>query len=58
MRIYNKEKSMTICPIAVITSCSKCPAVNFCPLKTVLGDAKPEDETGKEEKAEKSSTSS
>ncbi len=34
---------MTLCPIAVIATCSQCPAVSFCPLKTVLGDAKPED---------------
>ena len=34
---------MTLCPIAVLATCAKCPAVSFCPLKTVLGDAKPED---------------
>jgi hypothetical protein len=33
---------MTLCPIAVIASCKQCPAVSFCPLKTVLGDAKPD----------------
>jgi hypothetical protein len=30
---------MTLCPIAIVASCSKCPAVSVCPLKTVLGDA-------------------
>lgn len=49
---------MTICPIAVIASCSKCPAVNFCPLKTVLGDAKPEVEAAKQDKPEKPSATS
>ena len=34
---------MTLCPIAVLASCAQCPAVSFCPLKTVLGDAKPQD---------------
>lgn len=34
---------MTLCPIAVLASCKQCPAVSFCPLKTVLGDAKPQD---------------
>jgi hypothetical protein len=34
---------MTLCPIAVLATCAKCPAVSFCPLKTVLGDAKPQD---------------
>ena len=29
---------MTLCPIALAASCKKCPAVTFCPLKTVLGD--------------------
>ncbi|MBK8335455.1 MAG: hypothetical protein IPL03_02180 [Sterolibacteriaceae bacterium] len=30
---------MTICPIAVVAGCRKCPAYSICPLKTVLGDA-------------------
>lgn len=30
---------MTLCPIAIIASCQKCPAVSVCPLKTVIGDA-------------------
>ncbi|MBE2259153.1 MAG: hypothetical protein H6942_15770 [Candidatus Accumulibacter sp.] len=29
---------MTICPIAVVAGCQKCPAFRICPLKTVLGD--------------------
>lgn len=29
---------MTICPIAVVAGCKKCPAFSVCPLKTVLGD--------------------
>ena len=28
---------MTICPIAVVAGCAKCPAFRVCPLKTVLG---------------------
>jgi hypothetical protein len=31
---------MTVCPIALVSSCTKCPAVSVCPLKTVLGDYK------------------
>jgi hypothetical protein len=35
---------MTVCPIAVVVGCQKCPAFSVCPLKTVLGDQpKPED---------------
>lgn len=30
---------MTLCPIALVASCAKCPAYKVCPLKTVLGDA-------------------
>jgi len=29
---------MTLCPIAVVVGCQKCPAFKVCPLKTVLGD--------------------
>ena len=30
---------MTICPIAIVAGCQKCPAFKICPLKTMLGDA-------------------
>ena len=29
---------MTICPIALLVGCKKCPAFSFCPLTTFLGD--------------------
>ncbi len=29
---------MTICPIAVVAGCKKCPVFSVCPLKAVLGD--------------------
>ena len=29
---------MTLCPIAIIASCKKCPAFSVCPLKSVIGD--------------------
>ena len=32
---------MTLCPIAVVAGCKSCPAFKVCPLKGVLGDAKP-----------------
>lgn len=31
---------MTICPIAIVAGCKKCPAVSVCPLKSTLGDYK------------------
>ena len=29
---------MTVCPIAIVAGCKKCPIYSVCPLKTVLGD--------------------
>ena len=28
---------MTLCPIAVVAGCEKCPAFKICPLKGVIG---------------------
>lgn len=32
---------MTVCPIALVAGCRKCPAFSVCPLKSVLGDQPP-----------------
>lgn len=32
---------MTLCPIALVAGCKKCPAFSVCPLKGVIGDYKP-----------------
>jgi hypothetical protein len=32
---------MTICPIAIAVGCARCPVVKVCPVKGLLGDAKP-----------------
>jgi hypothetical protein len=32
---------MTLCPIAIVVGCKKCPAFSVCPLKSVIGDAPP-----------------
>ncbi|WP_291994935.1 hypothetical protein [Candidatus Accumulibacter sp. ACC003] len=29
---------MTLCPIAVVAGCQKCPAFKICPLKGVIGN--------------------
>ena len=29
---------MTLCPIAIVAGCKKCPAFSVCPLKTVIGN--------------------
>ena len=36
---------MTLCPIALVVGCKKCPAFTACPLKSVIGDYKKPDET-------------
>lgn len=32
---------MTLCPIAIVAGCRKCPAFKICPLKGVIGDKPP-----------------
>jgi len=45
---------MTLCPIAIVAGCKKCPAFSVCPLKSVLGDqAKPDEYDPKNEQAAK-----
>ena len=29
---------MTLCPIAIVVGCRKCPAFSVCPVKSVIGD--------------------
>ena len=39
---------MTLCPIAIVAGCQKCPALKICLLKGVLGDyQKPEEKPAK-----------
>ncbi len=33
---------MVVCPIAIAVGCKKCPAFSVCPVKSSLGDYKPE----------------
>lgn len=43
---------MTLCPIAIVAGCEKCPAFKMCPLKSVIGDqVKKEDAPQKSGKA-------
>ena len=35
---YRKDFLMTLCPIAIVAGCKKCPAFSICPLKSVIGD--------------------
>ena len=31
---------MTVCPIAIVAGCQKCPAFSICPAKGILGEQK------------------
>lgn len=35
---------MTLCPIAIVSGCRKCPMFSVCPLKGVIGDYRKTDE--------------
>jgi len=34
---------MVLCPVALAVGCRKCPIFSFCPVKTIIGDQKPEE---------------
>jgi len=36
---------MTLCPVAILAGCKKCPAFTVCPVKSIIGDYKKPDET-------------
>jgi len=46
---------MTLCPIALVAGCNKCPAFTACPLKGVIGDYKKPDETQAKQNAQSAS---
>jgi hypothetical protein len=43
---------MTLCPIALVAGCRKCPAFSVCPLKRFIGDYRKEQETHTSQKAD------
>ena len=43
---------MTLCPIAIVAGCKKCPAFTVCPLKSVIGDYSKEEEMQKKQQAD------
>ena len=42
---------MTICPIALAVGCRKCPIFAVCPVKSVIGDYRKEDDAPSKAKA-------
>ncbi len=52
-----KERTMTLCPIAMMVHCTGCPLVKFCPAKTILGDFGKTEAENKDKSAESDSSS-
>ena len=49
-KISDEEEKMTVCPIAVVSSCKACPVFKICPAKSIIGDydkSKDKKDTGK-----------
>jgi len=42
-RMQERRTEMTLCPIALVAGCKKCPVFAVCPLKGVIGDYKKEE---------------
>jgi hypothetical protein len=38
---------MVLCPVALAVGCKKCPIFNVCPVKSVIGDYRPDAPKGK-----------
>ena len=38
LNLNQRSNPMTLCPIALVAGCQKCPIVALCPLKGVIGD--------------------
>ena len=36
---------MVLCPVALAVGCKRCPVFNVCPVKSVIGDYKPDEAT-------------
>ena len=39
--------SMVLCPVAIAVGCKKCPVFGVCPVKSVIGDYKPDEKDTK-----------
>jgi hypothetical protein len=47
-----RRSTMTLCPIALVAGCKKCPAFSVCPLKSLIGDYRKAEETQTTQKAD------
>ena len=46
---------MTLCPVALGVGCKKCPMFAFCPLKSVIGDYRPDEDAQTKQQTDKKS---
>ncbi|MCB1607710.1 MAG: hypothetical protein KDI71_12110 [Xanthomonadales bacterium] len=42
---WQKGSDMTLCPLAIVAGCKKCPIFSVCPLKGVIGDQQSSEKT-------------
>ncbi len=42
---------MVLCPVAIAVGCRKCPVFSVCPVKSIIGDYKPDDAQDAKDKA-------
>ena len=42
------ENGVVLCPIALAVGCKKCPAFPVCPVKTIIGDYRPDEHAPKD----------
>jgi len=46
------RSEMTLCPIAIVIGCKKCPVFSVCPLKGVIGDYRKQPDTQPKQQAD------
>jgi hypothetical protein len=46
---------MVLCPVAIAVGCKKCPVFGICPVKSVIGDYKPEEKNSRSAASRKKS---
>jgi hypothetical protein len=47
-RLGLSENGVVLCPIAFAVGCKKCPAFPVCPVKTVIGDYRPDEHSARD----------
>jgi len=48
---------MVLCPVAIAVGCKKCPVFGICPVKSIIGDYKPDAKGSKSAASPKKSAS-